>query len=137
VSDCLKLRFELLSQVDVEWAQARVEDVARFVSCWPRPLGLAIVALPRTQPAGGGHPLPHQRPRVTGAARASRTAHLRHVLAPEDRVAQPGDPAASEDNARLRAQLERSLGEQRVMKPTKRPMATISTVGDMSLPQTS
>jgi len=42
-----------------------------------------------------------------------------------------------EDNANLRSQLERSLGERRSMKAANGPMATISSVRDMSLTQTT
>jgi hypothetical protein len=42
-----------------------------------------------------------------------------------------------EDNARLRAQLERSLGEQRFTTARRGPVATISSVDDMSPTQTT
>jgi hypothetical protein len=42
-----------------------------------------------------------------------------------------------QDNARLRSQLERSLGEQRLTSATKGPAATISSVRDMSPTQTT
>lgn len=42
-----------------------------------------------------------------------------------------------EDNANLRLQLERALGERRVTKATNGPMATISSVRDMSPTQTT
>jgi hypothetical protein len=42
-----------------------------------------------------------------------------------------------EDNARLRSQLERSLGQQRLTNATKAPASTISSVRDMSPTQTT
>jgi Family of unknown function (DUF6262) len=42
-----------------------------------------------------------------------------------------------EDNARLRAQLERSLGEHRLTTTTRGPLATISPLNDMSPTQTT
>ena len=40
--------------------------------------------------------------------------------------------SSREDNARLRSQLERSLGEERLATATRRTATTIAPVGDMS-----
>jgi AcrR family transcriptional regulator len=59
------------------------------------------------------------------------------VRAAKERHRNSVERVLREDNTRVRSQLERSLGEQRLETATRRSMATISSVGDMSPKQTT
>jgi hypothetical protein len=80
----------------------------------------------RTSAPGSPAPLVPAAQRISATSQRQRTDSLNEEIR-----------WLRQDNARLRAQLERSLGEQRAMKPTNGPTATIPTVGDMSPTQTS
>jgi Family of unknown function (DUF6262) len=71
-------------------------------------------------------------PLVPVAQRASAESQQRKIEALNDELR-----ACRDDNARLRAQLERSLGEQRLAIATRGPEATVSSVDDMSPTQTT
>jgi hypothetical protein len=71
-------------------------------------------------------------PLVPTAQRASAESQRRKIEALNDEL-----KSIRQDNANLRAQLERTLGEQRLANPTKRPSPTISSVSDMSPRQTT
>ena len=72
-----------------------------------------------------------QTPTVPAAQRTSAASQRQKIQALNDEIRSLRD-----DNGRLRTQLERSLGEQRVTTTT-RPTATISHVRDMSPTQTT
>lgn len=71
-------------------------------------------------------------PLVPAAQRATAESQQRKIEALNEELRSFRD-----DNARLRSQLERSLGEQRVATTTRPSLATISRVDDMSPKQTT
>jgi septal ring factor EnvC (AmiA/AmiB activator) len=79
----------------------------------------------------GAAPTP-PKPLVPAAQRASAESQRRKVEALNGEI-----KCLREDNARLRTQLERSLGEQRLTTATRGPIATIPRVRDMSPTQTT
>ena len=66
-------------------------------------------------------------PLVPASQRASAESQRRKIEALNEELS-----TFREDNARLRSQLERSLGEQRLATATRRPLPTITPVNDMS-----
>jgi hypothetical protein len=66
-------------------------------------------------------------PLVPTAQRASAESQRRKIEALNEELR-----CSREDNARLRSELERSLGEQRVVAARRGPVTTISSVSDMS-----
>jgi len=80
-------------------------------------------------------PLPQHHnpvPLPTAAKRTSASSQRLRIDALNDEL-----QWLREDNANLRLQLERSLGERRTTKATNGPMTTISSVRAMSLTQTT
>jgi hypothetical protein len=71
------------------------------------------------------------KPLVPAAQRASADSQRRKIETLNEELR-----SLREDNARLRSQLERSLGEQRLATARTRSVAKISCVGDMSPTQT-
>ena len=71
-------------------------------------------------------------PPVPAAQRASAESQQRKFEALNEELR-----SCREDNARLRSQLERSLGEQRLTTARGRSVATVSSVDDMSPTQTT
>jgi hypothetical protein len=71
-------------------------------------------------------------PLVPAAQRASAESQRRKIEALNEELR-----SIRQDNANLRSQLERTLGEQRMATATKRPSATISSLSDMSPRQTT
>ena len=84
-----------------------------------------ILRLRRTAPVA-------PTPLVPTAQRATAESQRRKIEALNDELR-----SVRQDNANLRSQLERSLGEQRLATTAKRPSATISSVSDMSPKQTT
>lgn len=66
-------------------------------------------------------------PLVPAAQRATSESQRRKIEALNEELR-----SSREDNARLRSQLERSLGEERLATATRRTATTIAPVGDMS-----
>jgi hypothetical protein len=71
-------------------------------------------------------------PLVPTAQRASPESQRHKIEALNDELRR-----SRQDNARLRSQLEQTLGNQRLTTATNRPLATISLVGHMSPKQTT
>jgi hypothetical protein len=73
-----------------------------------------------------------QKPLVPVAQRATADSQRRKIEALNEALR-----SVRQDNARLRAELERSLGEHRLTPARRAPLATISSLNDMSPTRTT